>query len=116
MIARGISGADRNFVQVQLTEFAIESFPLAIGWRGADRNIKSNEDGAVQGLLDLGDAAASAPSSLVGGGEAIGRRQSKGPRFGQYQTRDANLASAACLSIIGMIKPGRTVRLYRQIH
>jgi len=40
----------------------------------------------------------------------IGRKASR------YLHRNNGVIGASCLSIIGMIEPGRTVRLYRQIH
>jgi len=100
-------------VQVQLTEFASESYPLTIGGRSTDRPAHPAHERAVQGFLDLGDFNLAYQPDGADSIRRIGSRPRQDLRLRESAT---GITSGACLSIIGMIKPGRTVRLYRQIH
>ena len=99
-------------MQVQITEFASDSFPLSIqlkqlvlkgGREPANNRPLANKNGNVGG--------ASRRSRLAT--LTISTSRKKGLRF---RSPVNGAPGTACLSIIGMIEPGRAVRLYRQIH
>lgn len=98
-------------VQVQLTEFASDSYPLSI------------EPKSLDAAVAFGVAAkVSSPSRLVGGeaydlrGRLTQQDQPDGTKKGVcLRISEDGTVGASCLSIIGMIKPGCTVRLYRQV-
>ena len=96
-------------MQVKLTTFSSDDFELSIKApmpfsgatdnRAASRNLRQ---------LVLGEPRVRNP-------EREGRRTEKAKAIRLLKGK-APTIGASCLSIIGMIEPGRTVRLYRQIH
>jgi hypothetical protein len=102
----------RKPVQVQLTEYATDSFPLPIELKSL--TLMNTGESTAQNNLPRKDH----PNGLASRNMPEARHpmldgKRKAPRF---QTVPSGLIGATCLSIIGMIEPGRTVRLYRQIH
>lgn len=108
----GTFSAPRTSVQVQLTEYATDSFPLSIELRSLvlmNTGESTTKDSFRRNDQPSGPVLRNglkADHTLFGG-------KRKAPRF---QTAPGGVIGATCLSIIGMIEPGRTVRLYRQIH
>jgi hypothetical protein len=97
---------------VQLTEFSSDSYALTIELRreaGVDETADSSPITARPGLnrVDLSDAPNRATI------ENLTNRKNKALHF---RDSKGGIVGDSCLSIIGMIRPGRTVRLYRQIH
>lgn len=99
-------------MQVQITEFASDSFPLSIQLK--QLVLKGGSEPTNIRPLDSTDGN--------GGGAArrsrlatltISTSRKKGLRF---RSPVNGALGTSCLSIIGMIEPGRAVRLYRQIH
>jgi hypothetical protein len=99
--------AERIVVQVQLTEFEAENYPLAIQAK--------KEISMVTNHFDI-DVQTNGPGRMrvsIG----VGRGARKARRADWNPTRSTgSVIGANTLSIIGQIEPGRTVRLYRQIH
>ncbi len=108
----GTFSAPRTSVHVLLTEYASDSFPLSIE-RKSLVLMDTGEPTAQNNFprKDHPNALASRNMPKVNRPMLDGKR--KAPRF---QTAPGGVIGATCLSIIGMIEPGRTVRLYRQIH
>lgn len=108
----GTFSAPFTSVQVLLTEYATDSFPLSIELKSlvlmnAGESTTQNDFPRK----DHPNALASRTMPIANRPMLDGKR--KAPRF---QTAPSGVIGATCLSIIGMIEPGRTVRLYRQIH
>lgn len=93
-------------VQVPLKKFTFDDFAVSIeaGKSGAVREFTARRGS------ELEDAG---PETSALGTDTVRLSQQDGGRFFQ---RSSGVINASCLSIIGMIEPGRTVRLYRQIH
>ncbi len=108
----GTASAKLRFVQVQFTEFSSDSFPLPIELRSAiGGGISEEATNITGGTLPTGEESSQSIHRLTI--EHPTSRKRKGPQFSDPK---AGIIGASCLSIIGMIRPGRTVRLYRQIH
>ena len=108
----GTFSAPSSSVQVQLTEYATDSFPLSIELKSL---VLMNPGDTTPKKSFLREVRPSGPLSRdgLGAGRTSFSGKRKAPRF---QTAPGGVIGATCLSIIGMIEPGRTVRLYRQIH
>lgn len=106
---QGTAAAKLSFVQVKFTTFSSDNFELAITapkpFRGATDNLAAGRD--LRRLV--------ADKLKPEHPEREGKRAGKTKTI-QLAEGKAPLIGASCLSIIGMIEPGRTVRLYRQIH
>lgn len=103
---RGTGDAKLRIVQVQLTSFESDAFSLAIQLNPelameTEPRPRPPEDRASLGVVEPFSTRQDQPESRPG-------RRLLRPAGG--------VIGASCLSIIGMIEPGRTVRLYRQIH
>jgi hypothetical protein len=99
-------------VQVQLTEYATDSFPLSIELTSLGL-MNTGESTTENGLARHDRPNSPALRQVPKAGRSLLGGKRKAPRF---QTAPGGVIGATCLSIIGMIEPGRTVRLYRQIH
>lgn len=100
-------------MQVQITEFASDSFPLSIQLKqlvlkGGSEPTNIRPLDSTGGNGGGGAARRSRLATLT-----ISTSRKKGLRF---RSPVNGTAGTSCLSIIGMIEPGRAVRLYRQIH
>ncbi|GEM_PF-2136670 len=102
-----MSAARISFVQVQLTEFETDNYPLAIQ---DNRNFVMTSD-----EISVSIQPASHGKSKIN--VSIGRSTRLDRRTDEKIFRHSSpVIGANTLSIIGQIEPGRTVRLYRQIH
>lgn len=99
-------------MQVQLTAYATDSFPLSIE-RKSLVLMNTGESTNKQRSLRTDQPNSPALRIALNGDRTLFGGKRKAPRF---QTAPGGVIGATCLSIIGMIEPGRTVRLYRQIH
>lgn len=103
----GMSVAKLSFVQVQLTTFETENFPLVIQ--------DNREIAMISNDISVEVQPVSTGKSKVT--VAIGKSARLDRKTDQKIFRSAgSVIGANTLSIIGQIEPGRTVRLYRQIH
>ncbi len=98
-------------MQVQITEFASDSFPLSIQLKQLVLKGGSEPTNVRPFANTDGGGGASRRSRLAT--LTISTSRKKGLRF---RSPVNGTAGTSCLSIIGMIEPGRAVRLYRQIH
>lgn len=108
----GTGSAKLTFVQVQLTEFSSDSYPLPIELRSEVGIEKARASSPLTGRTSLnrdGLEDASNPSTIE---SFVSHKK----QVLQFHGAKAGSIGTSCLSIIGMIRPGRTVRLYRQIH
>jgi hypothetical protein len=112
ILSSGTGSAKIRFVQVQITEFSSDSFPMPIGLRsvsGIDAAAATLPRSTRTTLNPDESTNESGPSTI----ESL-VCQLKQAR--QTHNAKRGIVGTSCLSIIGMIRPGRTVRLYRQIH
>jgi hypothetical protein len=108
----GTFTAQLRVVQVQIKEFASDSYSLPIGTQA------SGMAGTNREPYRLRAEPSRAPAKGV-----VRRRMTVNVSITRLNRRakrllhsNSGVIGASCLSIIGMIEPGRTVRLYRQIH
>ena len=94
-------------MHVQLTAFESDHFPLAIQGGG---DLPMNTPEIAVGIENV-SATKSKVSVSIGRGARLDRRSDE-----KMFRPNSSLIGANTLSIIGQIEPGRTVRLYRQIH
>ena len=97
-------------MQVQLTEYAADSFPLPIELKSL---VLMNPGTSTIRFPRQDQPSGPASRNLPNASRPLLVGKRKAPRF---QPATGGVIGATCLSIIGMIEPGRTVRLYRQIH
>lgn len=97
-------------MQVQITEFASDSFPLSIQLK--QLVLKGGSEPTNIRPLDSTDGGGAARRSRLAT-LTISTSRKKGLCF---RSPVNGTPGTSCLSIIGMIEPGRAVRLYRQIH
>lgn len=99
--------AEGRSVQVQLTTFETDDYPLAIQEK---REFAMTTD-------DISVAVRPITSGKSKISVSIGKSTRLDRRVEDKMFRPAgSVIGANTLSIIGQIEPGRTVRLYRQIH
>ncbi len=104
---KGICVAEISLVQVQLTEFETDDYPLVIH-DNRNRVMTSDE-------ISVSVQPASGGKTKIN--VSIGRSTRLDRRSDEKMFRQSSpVIGANTLSIIGQIEPGRTVRLYRQIH
>ncbi len=108
----GTFSAPLFFVQVLLTEYATDSFPLSIELKPLVL-MNTGESTTQNDFSRKNHPNALASRTMPKANRPLLDGKRKAPRF---QTAPGGVIGATCLSIIGMIEPGRTVRLYRQIH
>jgi hypothetical protein len=105
--AGGMCVAGISFVQVQLTEFETDDYPLVIQ---DNRHLVMTSD-----EISVSVQPASGGKTKIN--LSIGRSTRLDRRSDEKLFRPSSpVIGANTLSIIGQIEPGRTVRLYRQIH
>lgn len=103
----GMCVAQISFVQVQLTEFETDNYPLMIQ---DNRNLVMTSD-----EISVSVQPASGGKTKIN--LSISRSTGLDRRSDEKMFRHTSpVIGANTLSIIGQIEPGRTVRLYRQIH
>jgi len=102
-LAPGTTTAEHTPVHVELTSFKSDAYTLSI---------EINPDKAMDSP-ELRHTPTQKSPEL----ESLQRPHKGSERTGHRLIRPAQpVIGASTLSIIGMIEPGRTVRLYRQIH
>jgi len=94
-------------VQVQLTEFVIESFPLEV-----EVGSQPAKASAAMEVVENGHSLPRVKKDHTR--DLLERLECAGPSPFVSQLDPAD--GTSCLSIIGMIEPGKTIRLYRQIN
>lgn len=108
-MGRGICAAASIFVQVPIIEFDVETFSPLI--RESTFLMQKLPSAEIQVQFE---SSHEKPAKLAIQVRA-GRSTSQGTPTRLFRSAHAKIG-ANCLSIIGHIEPGRTVRLYRQMH